>query len=91
MNKNRRQPYLMRNILAFFVISSVTLLLWDIFAVFLVAEKRENELEARGKHKSLTRNPTFSQRKTALLFTKSFGPKPSLDGNFLRNNKTAPG
>ena len=30
----------MGNILAFFVISSVTLLLWDVFAVFLVAEKR---------------------------------------------------
>ena len=32
--------YLVRDIFAFFVISRVTLLLWDIFAVFLVAEKK---------------------------------------------------
>ena len=34
---NRKNLDLMRNILAFLVVSSVTLLLWDVLAVLLVA------------------------------------------------------
>ena len=60
----RRQLYLMRNVFAFFVVSSVTLLFWDIFAIFLVAEKQK--LGGEQKHTiscfAPKRKLTLSQR-----------------------------